>query len=45
MHIEPNTVLRLDIKSDLFPLVEAICKYESNYVPTESMLVEAFLKL
>lgn len=45
MHTEPGTVLRLDIKADLFPLVEAICKYESNYVPTESMLIEAFLKL
>ena len=45
MHTEPNTILRLNIKPDLFPLVEAICKYESNYVPTESMLIEAFLKL
>ena len=45
MHTEPNTILRLYIKPDLFPLVEAICKYESNYVPTESMLIDAFLKL
>ena len=45
MHTEPNTILRLDIKPDLFPLVEAICKYESCYIPTESMLIDAFLKL
>ena len=45
MHTEPGTVLRLDIKADLFPLVEAICKYESNFVPTETMLIDAFLKL
>ena len=45
MHTEPDTVLRLDTKSDLFPLVCAICKYESGYVPTESMLIDAFLKL
>ena len=56
MHTKPSTGLRLYIKldlfplveticPDLFPLVEAICKYESGYVPTESMLIDAFLKL
>ena len=45
MHIEAGTGLRLDMKADLFPLVQAICKYESDYVPTESMLIDAFLKL
>ena len=45
MHTEPHTILRLNIKPDLFPLVEAICKYESNFVPTETMLIDAFLKL
>ena len=45
MHTEAGTALRLNIKADLFPLVVAICKYESGYVPTESMLIDAFLKL
>ena len=45
MHTEPNTVLRLDIKADLFPPVEAICKYESGYVPTKAILTNAFLRL
>ena len=45
MHTEPNTILRLNIKSDLFPLVVAICKYESDYAPSEAMLLDAFLKL
>ena len=45
MHTEPNTILRLNIKRDLFPFVKAICKFESGYVPTESVLNEAFLKL
>ena len=45
MHIEPNTILRLNIKADLFPLVEAICKFESTYVPTEATLINAFLRL
>ena len=45
MHTESDTVLRLDIKHDLFPLVCAICKYESNFVPSESMLIDAFLRL
>ena len=45
MHTESNTVLRLDITSDLFPLVEAICIQETAYHPTKTVLIDAFLKL
>ena len=45
MHVEAGTSLNLDVTVDLFPLVVAICKYESGYVPTESILIDAFFKL
>ena len=45
MHVEPDTILQLNVPYVLFSLVSAICEYESKYCPSDIMLTEAYLKL
>ena len=42
MHVESYTVLHLSVPSVLFSLVSAICEYESNYCPSDTMLTQAY---
>ena len=45
MHVESDTVLQLTVPYVLFSLVSAICVYESNFHPSDIILMKAFLKL